>query len=422
MSQTLWARALDAEGEGWPEQLRRMRRELRDRPSLLPHHFLEVVLPKIGGVLLALTRGRCAGRTAPVGYAFLLPRALTKTGPAFTLRYEHRDDAERVDDDAVSLAVGAELPPGHRTLFYGPDRPQTYSPSYVDLESASYGRPSAEEAAAVRAMQQKIWGSPEEGLYPSDLHSNGGGLGSSLVARVDGALAGFVLGFNRFESAANRLQPRLGQRLQLESQLLAVAPARRGRGIAYTLKRMQAQEALESGIGSISWTADPLLFPNALLNFTRLRAVAFDFQPSMYSFRNALNRVPASRLNLLWNIGSARVQNAMKEGMDAAPQEIQSTQDMTIVNRGTGKPVLNASSERIAIEIPANWVDLQRGDHTRALRWREITNRLFINYIGTAPGKYIVTEGGIRGERRYLICRRVHRGLLNELSEAAEKG
>ena len=266
-------------------------------------------------------------------------------------------------------------------------------------------------------MQQAIWHSPPDGLYPSDLHSDDAGLGCSLVARVDGALAGFLLGFFRSCPDPTTLPlQNYGQDLQLESQLLAVAPGRRRRRIGQLLKRLQARQALAMGIDLISWTTDPLLFANGLLNFTRLRAVACGFQPSLYPFRNELNRVTAARLNLLWPV---RLAGGCRGRCRTTSSRVHTRWNpdpgLTVVNQANSTPVLDAAGARIAIEIPADWVALQRQDRQAAQRWRDITNLLLDCYLGMQEGQYIITNTGMSGSRRYLIGERVEGKLLDSI-------
>ena len=416
MNLSISATQIDAAAADWPNQLRAMRRQLAERPSLLPHHFLEVVLPKIGGALFALWRKQTNAEMSLSGYAFLLPRDITALGAVYTLRYEHVHGAPVISADEIVQAVEQALPSGDRTVFYQPGAAHRFTPTHIDFEGVDCGHPDAAEADAIRAMQQSIWHSPPDGLYPSDLHSDDAGLSSSLVARVDGGLAGFLLGFFRFGPMPPAF-PRhcFRQALRLESQLLAVTPGRRGRRIGQLLKRLQARQAQAAGIDLISWTTDPLLFPNALLNFTRLRALAYEFQPSLYPFRNELNRVPASRLNLLWPVHSQRVQKALSRADQARPCAIDYDPNLTVVNRADGTPVFDAASARIAIEIPADWLALQRADQTAALRWRDVTNLLLAHYLGPQPGQYIITNAGVSGPQRFLIGERVDERLLEEL-------
>ena len=421
MSRSVRAKRIDPSSADWPGQLREMRRQLGERPTLLPHHFLETVLPKIGGACMALFRAERGETNSPCGYAFLLPRPSRAGGATFTLRYENVADSSELDADVVSRAVGKILPPEHETCFYRPEGDHVFTPSHLDLEGIDCGRPNREEAEEVRRMQRSIWHSAPDGLYPSDLHSDHGGMGCSLVARVDGDLAGFLLGFFRYPTGP--AGPGLDiyhQDLQLESQLLAVAPGRRRRRIGQVLKRLQARQAVEMGIDLISWTTDPLLFGNALLNFTRLGAVACEFQPSLYSFRNELNRVIASRLNLMWAVRSKRVQRALRGSGQFGPSEVETDPGLTVVNQAEGSPIFGAESARIAIEIPSDWVTLQREDMQAAQHWRSVTNRLLDHYLGSQPGRYYITGTGVAGSRRYIIGERVDDRLLEELFAPAE--
>ena len=416
MNRALSAIQLDPTTPDWPVQLREMRKQLAERPTLLPHHFLEVVLPKIGGECIALVTSQADDAKTPCGYAILLPRDISGEGPVYTLRYEHVDGSPAASADEISSAVEKALPPRQRTLFYHPAEEHNFTPTHFNFEGVDCGRPDAAEAAAIRTMQQAIWHSPPDGLYPNDLHSDEAGLGCSLVARVDGELAGFLLGFYRFPTDLTALPLQSYRRdLQLESQLLAVTPGRRRRRIGQLLKRLQARQAMAMGIDLISWTTDPLLFANALLNFTRLRAIACEFQPSLYPFRNELNRVPAARLNLLWPVRSQRVQKTLQGDERPGPYSVESDPEVTVVNQANSTPVLDAAGARIAIEIPADWVALQRQDRQAAQRWRDITNLLLDYYLGTQQGQYIITNTGVSGPRHYLIGERVEGKLLDSI-------
>ena len=83
--------------------------------------------------------------------------------------------------------------------------------------------------------------------------------------------------------------------------------------------------------------------------------------------------------------------------------------------------MFGADSARVAIEIPYDWVTLQRQDMPAAQRWRAITNRLLDHYLGSQPGRYFITGTGISGSRCYLIGERVDDRLLDDLFLPAEE-
>jgi predicted GNAT superfamily acetyltransferase len=126
-----------------------------------------------------------------------------------------------------------------------------------------------------------------------------------------GKTAGFLFGFYTFDGAPLPADwtERFNGGFRIESQTLGVLPDYRGLRIANLLKKRQAELAWREGVGVVSWTADPLQAPNAALNFGLLKAVAFEFAPDLYPFRNELNRVHASRFGLTWLVGSKRVRD-----------------------------------------------------------------------------------------------------------------
>ena len=105
-----------------------------------------------------------------------------------------------------------------------------------------------------------------------------------------------------------------------------------GRGLATALKSAQAELARQAGIDVVNWTADPLQWPNAVLNFGRLRAVAFEFLPDYYAFRNELNRVAASRVALTWLVDSPRVRQGLAEPIGGTVPDL--------ANMGAGRSAL----------------------------------------------------------------------------------
>ena len=413
---------LDASSPHWGSEVERAGVELGagHNPTLFPYHFLFVTLSKIGGCMALFDHG---GRRTGVG--FLFPRRLL--GPdgrverAYTLRYHslRAEGASMAADElaAEMIAACSAALSGCPVVFYDPQAAHHFDRSGEQIGPVEVGQPDAEEAAALRHVQQEVWGSPPEFLYPADIHSREFGAGASLVARVEGVLAGFLFGFYRFGGSPLPADwaARYNGGLRLESQTMAVAPAYRGLRIANLLKRVQARQAWTEGIGVIHWTADPLQFPNGALNFGLLRAVAYEFAADLYPFRNDLNRVHASRLSLTWLVASQRVEDVPLVGARAELVELGHRPQIPRANDGPHRADLSLTAPIIAIEVPADWTALQQTDLPAALAWRHVTDTVLGHYIGTAAGKYTITGVGTAGERRFLLAEQVTPGLWERL-------
>lgn len=391
-----------------------------------PYHFLQTTLPRIGGDIVLFYQA-----AKLVGVGLLFPRfdhePATSQQLAYTLRLHRLPGAEELDFTQGSRQLAQQLADATISL-YEPDARHTFHPTHLVNGAVDIGRPAAHEAAAIRTLQQQVWGSAPGYLYPADMHSVEFGLGTSLVARVEGQPVGFLFGFDKIGAdplPADWQQRFQGQR-RIESQTLGVLPAYRGAQLGFLLKRQQAQLALQRGIQVINWTVDPLQWPNAQLNFGQLRAIAFDFMPDYYAFRNELNRLPASRFGITWLINTPRVAAALSLEPNSvaapsaarnAPTRLDLRQERAIVyiNQGWQQVAEAAQAARIAIEIPANWTALQKDNLAEAEQWRTTTDRIFQRYIGTKPGQYVVTGIGQLDEKRYLIGEQVDAHLWTRL-------
>lgn len=402
------------DSDDWPAFVDESRARLggADNPALMPAHYLQVVLPKIGGCAFSVHR---QGQLA--GYAYTFPRGLDGETRLYTLRFHSLPPAPVADGAAITRRAEELLPPGSRAIFYDSATPKSYQPDHRMFDGLDVGRPDAAEAQDARTIQQVVWNNPPEVLYPADIYSAEFALPTALVARADGRTAGFLFGLTKFDGAAlpSVWQERLRHRLRLESQTMGVLPDFRGRHIAYLLKKVQAEQAQAQKIDIISWTADPLQFPNAALNFTRLGAVAYEAQPALYAFHNELNQAPASRFSLTWLVGTERVQAILAGRQPTAVVDLAGQPAVARVNDGPVSPRYDADAPAIAFEIPADWTALQRADLAEARRWRETTDRLFLHYLGKEPDRYIVTDAAVDGPRRYLLARRVDEALLARL-------
>jgi predicted GNAT superfamily acetyltransferase len=388
-----------------------------DNPTLFPPHFLKSSFEKIGGRLVRV--GTPAG---PCGVGFLFPRAFTDRGREYTLRL-HRLGADadaapstEAIERAVARAIDAEV------VCYDPASPDvSYRPDTPAAAGLQVEEPTRSDARAIRDLQQAIW-QPDhaDGLYPEDLHAPRFRAGTSLIAKRDGVPIGFLFGF--FTFGGPLLPPAVASRhadaFRLESQVMAVLPTQQGGGIGRLLKLRQADVARREGVRVVNWTFDPLLVANAVLNLTRLRAVAFHFHPNYYQFSNDLNQTPASRLNVTWLVDSRAVREAASAPA-ASLTELASLPDVVRLNDGSERTASPAGHAAVAVEIPADWTTLQLDPAKReiALRWRAATDAILSEHLGPDEGQYALTGVGRDGDRRYLIGERVDAALLERLAE-----
>ena len=396
----------------WNTEIERLgiRLHAGENPTLFPYHFLSVVLQRIGGYLASFSRDE-----REVGAGFLFPR-WDAGGPAYTLRYHQLHPDGDILPTTLTTVTAQSLHHA-KIVYYDPTAPQQYSATGEEFGAVNIGRPTQAEAEEIRIIQQEVWGSPPESLYPVDIHSDQFAMATSLVARVEGKLAGFLFGVNKFGGPPlpDDWHVRFNGSQRIESQTMGVLPGYRGMRIGFLLKKTQAAQAWKQGIGVINWTVDPLQFPNAALNLGLLRGLAYNFYPDLYPFRNELNRVVASRFAITWIVGSKHVRDVPLFGSKALILDLTKQRNVAIVNRGWTDVNYSVNNAVIAIEIPNNWTALQQAELEQALAWREVTDRIFAHYLGSTPGKYVLTGVGVRGERRYLIGEQVNEEIWQHL-------
>lgn len=367
---------------------------------LLPDYFVKTTFVKMGGRLLEL---RAGPDLLAVGQLF--PRGLEGGARRYALRLHALGPLP--PDEALLAALAPD-----RATLYRPEEARGFAATHATVGAFDLGAPAAEEMSEVRAIYASIWGAGDAG-YPDDLYSAELGPATALVARRDGKVAGFLLGFHRFGGLDSVAALGAPHRVDLcvESQVMGVAHAFRRFGLAATLKRAQAREALARGMNVIHWTADPLQFANAALNFGRLRAVAGAVYPAYYPFRNELNRVAASRLGVTWLLGSARGRAGL-EGSAPAHRELADFPGAAVLNDGPRRLRDADGAPYIALEIPADWTALQRDEPGLAEEWRAVSDRLLLEHLGFAPGRYLVVDAAVAGGRRFLVAERFSERLV----------
>jgi chorismate synthase len=214
----------------------------------------------------------------------------------------------------------------------------------------------------VERLQTESWRANEAWIVPSHvllIVSEYGGI--LLGARVDGELAGFVLGF----------LAQTDGHLFHASHMLGVHPAAQHQGIGAALKCRQREVARGQGLDLMSWTFDPLEARNAHFNFHKLGTVCRTYRPDYYGpMPDALNRdLPSDRLLVEWHLGESPAAQAVGD----IPRPI-------LRNR-EGLPQFDGRALEdglpIGIQIPPHLQQLKRDAPDVALAWRLAVRQAF---------------------------------------------
>ncbi len=237
--------------------------------------------------------------------------------------------------------------------------------------------------AELRQAQEIIiatWGESGDSLVPVPTLvavNHAGGLVAG--AFEEETLAGFIYSFPGV----------IAGELILYSQMTAVRPDRRDRGIGRRLKFYQRQWALDHGFARVYWTFDPLMAVNGRFNLHYLGAAAVAYLESFYgdeSFSPLHGNVPTDRFQACWDLRSPRV-TALARGEIPEPcvadpgavpvlYELTETASGSPVPAGTGEPRLGGEPWLLA-PIPADFLALSRSEPEVAERWRLATRTAF---------------------------------------------
>ncbi len=153
-------------------------------------------------------------------------------------------------------------------------------------------------------LQQSVWQFPDLDIVPRRMFVVARTVGGQVFGAWDeGTLIGYALAIPGVRNG----------RPYLHSQMLAVSPAYRNRGVGLGLKLAQRVDALERGIELIEWTFDPMQIKNAYFNIEKLGAVVRRYTPDFYgpSKSPVHGYLPTDRLHAEWWLKSDRVNLAL---------------------------------------------------------------------------------------------------------------
>ncbi len=196
------------------------------------------------------------------------------------------------------------------------------------------------------------------------------------------------------------------------SHMVGVHPQHQNQRVGYRLKMAQREHVLAQGIDLVTWTFDPLQSRNAYLNLRKLGVVCHTYLPNHYGeMQDGLNvGVSSDRFQVDWHIASQHVSDRLS-GV--------STGDSLSALQATGVPIVNPfsldqlpavpptdysiESERLLIQIPADFQAIRSADITLACSWREHTRALFETAL--AAGYIAIDLLHEQGNSYYLLQR-----------------
>ena len=243
----------------------------------------------------------------------------------------------------------------------------------TELDPAQSAQRAAERAGiSVRPLEtvaeleecsqliSRIWDDDGDPKAPTSLLRALVHAGNFVAGAFDGdRLIGVSLGFFGLD----------GSEPHLHSHITGVDRASQGRSVGFALKQFQRSWALERGIRTIVWTADPLVRGNAFFNLVKLGAAMVDYHENFYGLlEDAYNAGDSDRVVLRWELGSERAVRAA----DGLIEDPRLSEGRVVLREGpSGEPTTSeARGDVLLAWVPENIVRIREEDPQRAGAWR----------------------------------------------------
>ena len=238
---------------------------------------------------------------------------------------------------------------------------------------------TTDEYDACVRMQHAIWGDDFTEIVPATMLRVTQHIGGVTAGAFDpdGRLLGFVFG----------MMGSIGGRLVHWSDLLAVHPDARNKGLGRRLKLFQRQLLLPLGVETMFWTYDPLVTKNAYLNIVRLGARPTEYVVDMYGAdtHSALHGgIGTDRFVVAWDLTTEGGANAGTAASahdgDARSAPIVNTLVPDGSRSASAVPDLPDAAV-VRVEVPTDIEEVIARDLAAAARLRQTTRRIFTHYL-----------------------------------------
>jgi predicted GNAT superfamily acetyltransferase len=243
-------------------------------------------------------------------------------------------------------------------------------------------------------IQREVWGADFSEVVPPAILTIAPRLGGILSGAFDeeGALLGFVFGLTGVRGGV----------VLHWSDMLAVRPGNRDRGVGDALKRHQRERLLHDGVAHVQWTFDPLESRNAHINFARLGVVAREYVRDFYCLSDSPlhGEIGTDRIIVEWAIASDRVARRLSGA--ALPPRHGGVAAVPVINLHetgasgprSGSPRLTLDEPRLLLAVPSDIQALKDADPALARDWRAVTRAAFEAYLRSG---YVAVEF-VRGD------------------------
>ena len=230
----------------------------------------------------------------------------------------------------------------------------------------------ADYDACVR-LQREIWGWDFADVVSPTILMVSQRVGGVAAGAFDdrGRLLGFVFGISGVRDGVPAHW----------SDMLAVHPDARRRGLGRRLKLYQRQRLMDSGIEVAYWSFDPLVAPNAHLNINVLGAVPVEYVPDMYGDTGStLHRgLATDRFVVEWRLTAARVERLLAGRADPPPAAAYRGPVLGPGRADHDEPL--PADPWVRIAAPADISDLKANEPNQARHWQQMHRNTIGQYL-----------------------------------------
>ena len=254
---------------------------------------------------------------------------------------------------------------------------------------------SRKDCEACVELQRDTWGRDFVDVVPATILQVSQRVGAVAAGAFapDGRLVGFVFGISGVRGGVAAHW----------SDMLAVRPEARGRGLGRRLKLHQRRQLLADGVERAWWSFDPLVARNARLNLVELGAMPVEYVPDMYGDTGSvLHRgLATDRLIVEWRLRDPAVERILDGEPGEAPEEARAAPVVTAPSAGD-EPAPLPRARWLRVELPADIEHLKAAAPDDARRWQQHLRRVFGDRLDN-PGIAGLDQDAATGRWFYLV-------------------